>query len=381
MEKNTIIIVSGIQRAGTSMLMQMLDKGGCPIAVDEYRTANEHNQNGYYENKALLQVNRNKRESYALNLIKNFEGKAIKIYTGLITLLPKSVFEYKVILIERNLKAVWASRHKSNPNTAKGSNKQFFAVQQKERMNQVIEKAKFWANSNTNVSLLKLKYEEVLAEPLQAAKAIENFLQLDLAIEKMASAVEPSLWIEKGADDYLKTDRSPLGVAKLVDEYAQGKTYCEIGIGEGHNLNLVSTPKRKFGIERMPYGVNRCKELYPHLEIIQGDFFKVYEQNQFEVCFMWIIYPYCKRFVSTIFEHNENATVLIGLNYWYHLTANDEKTKTYVNAYPKEANAHKWNDEIKEHLIELDSQGYQHIIKQVQDENGEIFSVAIVQKS
>jgi len=227
---------------------------------------------------------------------------------------------------------------------------------------------------------LQLKYEDVIHQPTESAFKIEQFLQLNLDVEAMASAVDVNLYFEKEDKKYLKTDRSPLAVAQLINKYAKDKTYCEIGIGEGHNLNLVTGTKRKFGIERTPYGVKRCKELYPHLEIVQGDFFKVYNQNQFEICFLWIIYPYCKQFVSTILQANEQAIVMIGLNYWFHLPADDEKTNLYVNAYPKGANASKWNEEIKTHLIELEQQGFSNKIEQVIDDNEEIFSVAIIQK-
>jgi len=131
----------------------------------------------------------------------------------------------------------------------------------------------------------------------------------------MIKAVDPNLYHEKATQLFLSTDRSPKAVAKLVDEYVADKIYCEIGIGEGHNLNAVKKAKRKFGIERTPYGVKRCKQLYPELEVIQGDFFKLYKSHPFEVCFLWIVYPYCKKFVDTVLTHNENTLVLIGINY------------------------------------------------------------------
>jgi len=381
LNKNTIIIVSGIRRAGTSMLMQMLEKGGCPIAVDNYQEADQYNPNGYYDYKSFLNVNRKKIETYNVDLIQSLEGKAVKLYTGVIRLLPVQDFQYKVILIERNVNAVWASRYKSTPQQNRKTRKEFFGVQQKERMLQTVERAKAWAKSHDNASILNVQYEELIHKPHEAAIKIESFLTLGLDVNEMAAAVDERLWNEKGDNQYFKTDRSPLAVAKLIDEYAVDKTYCEIGIGEGHHLNLVHTAKRKFGIERNLYGFTRCQELYPHLEIIRGDFFEVYTQHQFEVCFLWIIYPYCKRFISTIFQHNEHAIIIMGLNYWYHLAEGDEKLSLYTSAYPKEARADNWNNAIHEHLVELNEQGFKHHIKQVEDFNGELFSVAILQKA
>ena len=42
-------IVSGLERSGTSVMMQMLSKGGLPVAFDDSRPPDEHNPKGYYE--------------------------------------------------------------------------------------------------------------------------------------------------------------------------------------------------------------------------------------------------------------------------------------------------------------------------------------------
>ena len=52
----------------------------------------------------------------------------------------------------------------------------------------------------------------------------------------------------------------------------------------------------------------------------------------------------------------------------------------YINAYPKQAEADKWNQYIDEHLAELEKKGFQHTTEQVEDDNGEIFSIAVIQK-
>jgi hypothetical protein len=44
-----IIIVSGLPRSGTSLLMQMLAAGGMQVLTDGERTADPDNPRGYYE--------------------------------------------------------------------------------------------------------------------------------------------------------------------------------------------------------------------------------------------------------------------------------------------------------------------------------------------
>lgn len=43
-----IIIVSGLPRSGTSMMMKILEAGGLSVLTDELRTADEDNPKGYY---------------------------------------------------------------------------------------------------------------------------------------------------------------------------------------------------------------------------------------------------------------------------------------------------------------------------------------------
>jgi hypothetical protein len=44
-----IVVVSGLPRSGTSMMMRMLDAGGVPILSDGEREADIDNPKGYYE--------------------------------------------------------------------------------------------------------------------------------------------------------------------------------------------------------------------------------------------------------------------------------------------------------------------------------------------
>ena len=44
-----IIVVSGLPRSGTSMMMRMLEAGGVPSLTDAMREADEDNPTGYYE--------------------------------------------------------------------------------------------------------------------------------------------------------------------------------------------------------------------------------------------------------------------------------------------------------------------------------------------
>ncbi len=53
---DSIIIVSGLPRSGTSLMMQMLAAGGVPPVTDSIRAADESNPRGYFELEAVKRL-------------------------------------------------------------------------------------------------------------------------------------------------------------------------------------------------------------------------------------------------------------------------------------------------------------------------------------
>ena len=49
LENDTNYIVSGLERSGTSMLMQILKAGNIPISFDKFRKPDDNNPRGYFE--------------------------------------------------------------------------------------------------------------------------------------------------------------------------------------------------------------------------------------------------------------------------------------------------------------------------------------------
>ena len=91
-----LLIVSGLPRSGTSMLMQMLDAGGMPILTDTLREADEDNPKGYFEHEAVKAMFRDQA------LLTAARGKALKVVVPLVCNLPPRC-TYRVLLIERDL--------------------------------------------------------------------------------------------------------------------------------------------------------------------------------------------------------------------------------------------------------------------------------------
>ena len=103
-----VIVISGLPRSGTSMMMQMLYSGGLPVMTDELRTADEDNPKGYFEVERIKDLHKENDKSW----LASYKGKAIKIISFLLLHLPSRV-NYKVIFMERDLDEILASQKKN----------------------------------------------------------------------------------------------------------------------------------------------------------------------------------------------------------------------------------------------------------------------------
>src|SRR5215211_4239024 len=101
-----VILVSGLPRSGTSMMMRMLAEGGLPILTDELRRADDDNPEGYFE----LEVVRQLKEGNAAWL-ERANGKAVKVISALLEYLPEN-YRYKIIFMERDPRETLASQKK-----------------------------------------------------------------------------------------------------------------------------------------------------------------------------------------------------------------------------------------------------------------------------
>src|SRR5512138_868142 len=95
-KKQPIIIVSGLPRSGTSMMMRMLAEGGLPIITDELRRADDDNPRGYFELETVRQL----KDGNAAWL-NEANGKVVKVISSLLEYLPQE-YQYKIIFMERD---------------------------------------------------------------------------------------------------------------------------------------------------------------------------------------------------------------------------------------------------------------------------------------
>lgn len=103
--EQSIVVVTGLPRSGTSLMMRMLEQGGMSVLVDEQRPADEDNPLGYYEYGPARALQAD--ASWLLGA----EGRAVKLVSLLVGELPKGP-RYQVLLMRRALGEVLASQRK-----------------------------------------------------------------------------------------------------------------------------------------------------------------------------------------------------------------------------------------------------------------------------
>lgn len=189
--KGDIVIVSGLPRSGTSMMMQMMDKGGLDIFTDGIRQPDENNPKGYYEHELVKSLARNK------NWVKDAMGKCVKVISQLLFELPAN-YKYKIIFMERDLDEVIQSQHKMLVRDGKAK-EDALNIRVLNVFKQNLERIHTWVSAQQNMEILFVSHRNLVNDPMSELQKVNAFLGNTLNIEEMAKVVDKSLHREKSA--------------------------------------------------------------------------------------------------------------------------------------------------------------------------------------
>lgn len=188
MSTKSIIVVSGLPRSGTSMLMQMLAAGGIPVYCDAQRQADIDNPRGYYELARLKELNKEKDNAW----MGMAQGKAVKIISHLLQKLPNA-YTYKTVLMNRNLHEVLASQNKMLVRCGRQVDTNVTA-KLRELFEAHLHHIRNWLGQQNNFEVIEVEYQRVLHDPAGHAKQLQNFLGIDVRVEKMAAVPDAKLY-------------------------------------------------------------------------------------------------------------------------------------------------------------------------------------------
>lgn len=183
-----VTVVSGLPRCGTSMMMAMLEAGGLPVLADGVRRADEDNPKGYYEFERVKQVKHDKA------WLPEARGKVVKMVSALLFDLPPDE-TYRVVFMERALPEMVASqrvmreRH-GNPDPLPEAER--IALFERH-----LADVYAWAGRQRHLSLLRVRYNEVLDAPAGPVEAVSSFLGGGLDTGAMMRVMDRSLYRQR----------------------------------------------------------------------------------------------------------------------------------------------------------------------------------------
>jgi Flp pilus assembly protein TadD len=187
------VLVSGLPRSGTSLMMQMLEAGGLPVVTDGKRSADDDNPRGYYEWEDLKQIGKRPEllDDQAL------DRKGIKAISMLLPRMP-AWHDYKVIFMVRPIDQVVASQarmllHRDAPRAPFSPDAvgQSLAKHRDETLR--------WLAAAQHMQVLQVDYPTLVQSPDHVVPQIAAFLGPELVPrpQAMLSAIDPTLYRQR----------------------------------------------------------------------------------------------------------------------------------------------------------------------------------------
>ena len=187
-----VIIVSGLPRSGTSMMMKILDAGGIEVVTDKIRTADEDNPKGYFELERVKQL-----KEGDFTWVADARGKVVKVISSLLEYLPGK-YTYKIIFMRREISEILASQKqmlvRREEETDRVSDDKLAEMYQEH-----LKRTRVWLANQVNMEVLYVDYNELMANPDPHIQEVYDFLGLDLDLEAMRDVPDPGLYRQRKA--------------------------------------------------------------------------------------------------------------------------------------------------------------------------------------
>ncbi|MCU0497664.1 MAG: sulfotransferase [Anaerolineae bacterium] len=185
-----ITVVSGLPRSGTSLMMQILAAGGMPILTDEHRPADRNNPRGYYEFERVKRLHKGDTA-----WIRDAQGKAVKVISALLIHLPRD-YAYRVIFMRRDLDEILNSQQTMLTHLGKDSTP-FDRAKFRAEYESHLAHLDQWRADQPHLRVIDLAYADLIAQPAPHLTALNQFLDDQLNLAAMHSAIDPTLYRQR----------------------------------------------------------------------------------------------------------------------------------------------------------------------------------------
>jgi hypothetical protein len=182
-----LVIVSGLPRSGTSMMMRMLEAGGLPAWTDREREADTDNPKGYYELERVKELDKPGDKSW----LREGRGRALKVISHLLLELPDDN-AYRVIFLRRHLDEVLASQNRMLER--RGEANPVADAKAREAYLRHLAELKVALRRRPNFALLEVRYHEAVSDPRATAQRVAAFLDGRVDPARMAREIDAELY-------------------------------------------------------------------------------------------------------------------------------------------------------------------------------------------
>lgn len=183
-----IVVVSGLPRSGTSMMMHMLSAGGMEILSDGERKADPDNPKGYFELERIKDLEQEADKSY----LRQGRGRAVKAISFLIKHLPDDN-DYRVIFMRRDLDEVLESQEKMIARLGSDDTDAEREAMKEAYRNDIV-RTRLFCRSQPNFEMLEVHYRATIEDAAETARTVNRFLGGRLDEAAMRDAVDDSLY-------------------------------------------------------------------------------------------------------------------------------------------------------------------------------------------
>lgn len=184
-----MVVVSGLPRSGTSMMMRMLQAGGLQLLTDGERAADEDNPRGYYEYAPV------KRLAEDDSWVPEAQRKVVKVVSRLLYELPED-YSYDVVFMQRDIREILASQEVmlARMGTAVAASEQ---EQLRLRFERHLVELEQWLAQRSSFRVLQVAFARVHEDALAAATRVCDFLEEELDAMAMAETVDEKLYRQR----------------------------------------------------------------------------------------------------------------------------------------------------------------------------------------
>lgn len=188
--KEPIVVVSGLPRSGTSMMMKILSEGGLLPVTDALRSADDDNPEGYYELETVKQM-----AAGNVAWLSDAGGKVVKVISALLEYLP-SEYSYKVIFMEREISEILASQRKMLARRNKES--QVDDAELEAQFRKHLSVVKPWLARQPNMNVTYISYNALMSDPEPLCRRVVEFTGLSLSMDRMLMVPRGDLYRNRG---------------------------------------------------------------------------------------------------------------------------------------------------------------------------------------